>query len=79
MNHLRQLSLVVTVWFPLVAYAADEPDIVEGTEEFNMQMCVQNNKNECVNSHCLTSTDTECIPNCEDAAEDKCKEKALEQ
>ncbi|STX52026.1 Uncharacterised protein [Legionella busanensis] len=78
MNHLWKIICSFMIWFSVAAYADDEPTVVEDTQDFNMDMCIQNNKNECVNANCLTSTDIECIPKCEAKAQDKCKEQSLE-
>ncbi|WP_419418991.1 hypothetical protein ACNVED_10605 [Legionella sp. D16C41] len=79
MKGLNTIVFSLIVFSPLATFAANIPTIVQGTQRFNMDMCIQNNKNDCVNANCLTSTDTDCIPKCANQAVDKCKLQALQE
>lgn len=75
---MKSVLLLLTVCFPLVAGAADIPEIVDENEETTQEFCVARAANDCVNTICPNSPDINCSDNCQDEAQNKCAEIAEE-
>lgn len=60
--------------FSAMVNAADIPAVIEGQEGVSKEECVASATNDCIQSVCETSTDTNCSDQCQASAVDKCKE-----
>ena len=72
------IMLMLFSYFPLLSQAADIPDVVNGNNAQNQQMCIDRATNDCVSTVCENSTDINCSDNCKNSALDKCKEMSEE-
>lgn len=70
----RIASLVLILSACVSSYAADLPPVIIGADDYDAAMCVEREKNNCINSICLNSEEIDCIENCKSGAIDKCKE-----
>lgn len=69
-------TLFVALSFSLSAFAVDLPSVDEGANQLNMDECVANNYQQCLNDICITSDEIDCNSNCQSMAEDKCQQQA---
>lgn len=53
--------------------AADIPTAVEGAEGYNKANCLATSTNDCIESICMTSPDTDCQEKCKNSAADRCQ------
>lgn len=70
---MKQLILIC-LFFPALAIAADIPEIVDQNEADSQELCVARASADCLNTICPTSPDINCSDNCKDDAVDKCQE-----
>lgn len=64
--------------FSLIAFAADIPGLDDDTDKLNMEECVGENYQQCLDDICLTSDEIDCNSNCQSLAEDKCEQQAVD-
>ena len=57
---IRLFILPLLTCFPLLMQAASLPDVVIKNDNHNLQMCIDNAANNCVNTICLNSSDVNC-------------------
>ena len=74
----RMVSLVLVSCFPLLLSAADLPNVVNGNNAHNQQMCIDRAANDCISTACENSPDIHCTDSCQKSAQDKCKEMSEE-
>lgn len=74
----RPALLILLACFPIMAVAADIPEIVEKDEQTTQELCIARVANDCLNTVCPNSPDINCSDNCQDDAENKCQEMAEE-
>jgi hypothetical protein len=53
---------------------AELPTVVEGAEGYDQAQCIAQGTNNCLQSICTTSSDTDCSEKCRKGAENKCRE-----
>ncbi|HAU2264724.1 TPA: hypothetical protein JBK77_07080 [Legionella pneumophila] len=79
MNKIFNLvNIACFLFFSLIAFAADIPALDEGTDKLNMEECVGENYQQCLDDVCLTSDEIDCNSNCQSLAEDKCEQQAVD-
>ncbi|HAT6340301.1 TPA: hypothetical protein F7048_04635 [Legionella pneumophila] len=79
MNKIFNLtSIACFLFFSLIAFAADIPGLDDGTDKLNMEECVGENYQQCLDDVCLTSDEIDCNSNCQSLAEDKCEQQAVD-
>jgi len=59
---------------PLIATAADIPQIVNSNRKASLEKCVNDTSNDCVNRNCMNSPDLNCQGSCLDQARNICIE-----
>ena len=52
--------------------AADIPNVVEGSQQYDKQNCIQSYTDNCINHVCVHSEQIDCESNCRTLAQDKC-------
>ncbi|KGP62612.1 hypothetical protein EP47_00955 [Legionella norrlandica] len=62
------------VFFSLEIFAADIPSVDEGVSQLNMEECIGENYQQCLDDVCITSDEIDCNSNCQSLAEDKCQQ-----
>lgn len=63
---------------PLLAIAADIPQVVNSNIKASKERCVVNAANDCITMVCPNSPDINCSANCQDSAQNKCQGMAEE-
>lgn len=79
MNKIFNLAITASfLFFSLIAFAEDIPGLDEGSDKLNMEECVGENYQQCLDDVCLTSEEIDCNSNCQSLAEDKCEQQAVD-
>lgn len=60
------------------AFAVDIPQVDMESQEYNSDMCVDNNTQNCINAQCLTSEETDCQDQCATMAKAQCEQQVAE-
>ena len=55
-------------------YAADIPEDVSSSEAFDVQKCISQKTNDCINNICITSSALDCQEQCNNEAEASCRQ-----
>ena len=69
----HSLILTFIAFSPLLAQAADLPNVVNQNKAASQQMCIDRATDDCINTVCINSSSINCTDNCKSAAQDKCK------
>lgn len=59
-------------------FAADIPQDVLGSQQFDEMQCESQNTQDCINSVCLNSSQRDCQAQCQKMAAQKCQQQANE-
>lgn len=75
MNKLtRALCFSILSSFSYHLYAADIPYLDQQSGHFDMEMCIEDYTNDCIDEVCLTSSALDCQDQCKVVAKSKCEE-----
>ncbi|HHT0592350.1 TPA: hypothetical protein ACTXXA_000854 [Legionella anisa] len=75
---MKTFLIVLGFLFSFSVFAADIPSDNLGAQKYDRTQCLYNTTQDCINSQCLTSEETDCQDNCRKMAQAKCQQEINE-